>query len=68
MIASPLATFVFVLKRRRVCWVAAFYGGIAFIIIQIIDAAAVGNGHDKSRFTGYGADTGFHLSTGRQRT
>ncbi|MEE9161523.1 MAG: hypothetical protein V3U35_01005, partial [Candidatus Neomarinimicrobiota bacterium] len=32
-----LATFFAELKRRRVFRVAAFYGGIAFVIVQIID-------------------------------
>ena len=34
---SPFATFLTELKRRRVFRVAAFYGGIAFVIVQIID-------------------------------
>ena len=34
---SILAAFVAELRRRRVFRVAAFYGGIAFVIVQIID-------------------------------
>jgi len=34
---SPLTNFIAELRRRRVFRVAAFYGGIAFVIIQIID-------------------------------
>ena len=34
---SPLSTFLAELRRRRVFRVAAFYGGIAFVIVQIID-------------------------------
>ncbi len=34
---SPLANFIAELRRRRVFRVAAFYGGIAFVIVQIID-------------------------------
>ena len=34
---SRLSTFLSELKRRRVFRVAAFYGGIAFVIVQIID-------------------------------
>ncbi len=63
MMPSPLSTLIAELRRWRVFRVAAFYGGIAFVIIQIIDAAQVGKCHHKSRFTGYGPDTGFHLST-----
>lgn len=33
----PLSNFIAELRRRRVFRVAAFYGGIAFVIIQIID-------------------------------
>ncbi len=36
--SSPLTNFITEL-RRRVFRVAAFYGGIAFVIIQIIDGA-----------------------------
>ncbi len=35
--ASRLSAFLSELRRRRVFRVAAFYGGIAFVIIQIID-------------------------------
>ncbi len=34
---NPLTTFIAELRRRRVFRVAAFYGGIAFVIVQIID-------------------------------
>ncbi len=34
---SPRTNFITELRRRRVFRVAAFYGGIAFVIIQIID-------------------------------
>ncbi|MEE9465273.1 MAG: tetratricopeptide repeat protein [Candidatus Neomarinimicrobiota bacterium] len=34
---SPLTNIITELRRRRVFRVAAFYGGIAFVIIQIID-------------------------------
>ena len=34
---TGLTTFIAELRRRRVFRVAAFYGGIAFVIIQIID-------------------------------
>ncbi len=34
---SRFTTFIAELRRRRVFRVAAFYGGIAFVIIQIID-------------------------------
>ena len=34
---SRVSTFVSELRRRRVFRVAAFYGGIAFVIVQIID-------------------------------
>ena len=34
---SSFATFIAELRRRRVFRVAAFYGGIAFVIVQIID-------------------------------
>ena len=34
---SRLSAFLSELKRRRVFRVAAFYGGIAFVIVQIID-------------------------------
>ena len=34
---TPLTNFIAELRRRRVFLVAAFYGGIAFVIIQIID-------------------------------
>jgi len=34
-----LSSFIDELRRRRVFRVAAFYGGIAFVIIQIIDGA-----------------------------
>ena len=34
---TPLPTFIAELRRRRVFRVAAFYGGIAFVIVQIID-------------------------------
>ena len=34
---SPLSTFIAELRRRRVFRVAAFYGGIAFVVVQIID-------------------------------
>ncbi len=37
--ASKLSAFFAELRRRRVVRVAAFYGGIAFVIIQIIDGA-----------------------------
>ncbi len=37
--SSPLSNFIAELRRRRVFRVAAFYGGIAFVIIQIIDGA-----------------------------
>ena len=33
----PLSAFIAELRRRRVFRVAAFYGGIAFVIVQIID-------------------------------
>ena len=36
---SPLSAFFAELRRRRVVRAAAFYGGIAFVIIQIIDGA-----------------------------
>ncbi len=36
---SPLTNFIAELRRRRVVRAAAFYGGIAFVIIQIIDGA-----------------------------
>ena len=36
---STLTNFISELRRRRVFRVAAFYGGIAFVIIQIIDGA-----------------------------
>ena len=34
---SPLSAFIAELRRRRVFRVAAFYGGIAFVVVQIID-------------------------------
>ena len=34
---SPLTSFIAELRRRRVFRVAAFYGGIAFVIVRIID-------------------------------
>ena len=34
---STLSAFITELRRRRVFRVAAFYGGIAFVIVQIID-------------------------------
>ncbi|MCH7576151.1 MAG: tetratricopeptide repeat protein [Candidatus Marinimicrobia bacterium] len=34
---SPFPSFIAELRRRRVFRVAAFYGGIAFVIVQIID-------------------------------
>ncbi|MCH8837986.1 MAG: tetratricopeptide repeat protein [Candidatus Marinimicrobia bacterium] len=34
---APLTAFMQELRRRRVFRVAAFYGGIAFVIVQIID-------------------------------
>ncbi len=34
---SPFANFIAELRRRRVFRVAAIYGGIAFVIVQIID-------------------------------
>ena len=34
---SKLSTLLFELRRRRVFRVAAVYGGIAFVIVQIID-------------------------------
>ena len=34
---SNLSAFIAELRRRRVFRVAAFYGGIAFVIVQIID-------------------------------
>jgi TolB-like protein/Tfp pilus assembly protein PilF len=34
---APLSNFIAELRRRRVFRVAAFYGGIAFVVIQIID-------------------------------
>ena len=34
---SPLSTFIAELRRWRVFRVAAFNGGIAFVIVQIID-------------------------------
>ncbi len=34
---SPLSNLITELRRRRVFRVAAFYGGIAFVIVQIID-------------------------------
>ena len=37
---SPLSAFIAELRRRRVFRVAAFYGGVAFVIIQIIEGAA----------------------------
>ena len=36
---ARLSTFIEELRRRRVFRVAAFYGGIAFVIVQIIDGA-----------------------------
>ena len=36
---SRLSALIAELKRRRVFRVAAFYGGIAFVIVQIIDGA-----------------------------
>ncbi|MCH8837985.1 MAG: adenylyl cyclase, partial [Candidatus Marinimicrobia bacterium] len=36
---ASISTFIAELRRRRVFRVAAFYGGIAFVIIQIIDGA-----------------------------
>ena len=35
---APLATFITELRRRRVFRVAAFYGGVAFVLFQIIDS------------------------------
>ena len=61
---TNIATFIAELRRRRVFRVAAFYGGIAFVKIRIIDAAETAKSHHKSHFTGYGPDTGFRLSTG----
>ena len=34
---SRISAFIEELRRRRVFRVAAFYGGIAFVIVQIID-------------------------------
>ena len=34
---SRLSAFIAELRSRRVFRVAAFYGGIAFVIVQIID-------------------------------
>ena len=34
---SPFTTFMTELRRRRVFRVAAVYGGVAFVIVQIID-------------------------------
>ena len=36
--ASPLSSFLNELKRRRVFRVAAVYGGVAFVLFQIIDS------------------------------
>ena len=41
---SPLSNFIAELRRRRVVRAAAFYGGIAFVIIQIIDDTFEGMG------------------------
>ena len=50
---SKLSSFIPELKRRRVFRVAAVYGGVAFVIIQIIDAVVeVGRRHHKGRFPG----------------
>jgi len=61
---SRLSGFIAELHSRRVFREAAFYGGIALVLLQIFFNAEVGKSHHKSRFTGYGADTGFHFSTG----